>query len=166
MSSVATFNMCLESARDNRTVTKTKDLEKVLEFANGFENEEGENINTQNSKDWKDRMFENLPFKADDILFINLPQVATSVVANQNKRKPSLSVITKFESFVDDIKGNLFVFSGFLKPGIHQIIVYDQITTKFWAKNIIVDLRKSEIIPGKVIKKDLGPKKFKTDEGI
>ena len=29
MSSVATFNMCLESARDNRTVTKTKDLETV-----------------------------------------------------------------------------------------------------------------------------------------
>jgi hypothetical protein len=33
------------------------------------------------------------------------------------------------------------VFAGYLKPGLHQIIVYDQQDDTFWAKNLVVDVR-------------------------
>lgn len=33
----------------------------------------GERMNKNNSKDWRERLMENLPFKANDILFVNLP---------------------------------------------------------------------------------------------
>lgn len=42
------------------------------------------------------------------------------------------------------------MYAGFLKPGRHQIVVYDKVTNKYWAKNIVVDLRKSEILTGRV----------------
>jgi hypothetical protein len=43
------------------------------------------------------------------------------------------------------------VYAAYLKPGKHQIIVYDKSKDKFWAKNIVVEMRKSEAIAGKFI---------------
>lgn len=47
---------------------------------------------------------------------------------------------------VDDTEGNLFVFAGYLRPGRHQIIIKDPKSNTFWAKNIVVEMRKCEIL--------------------
>jgi len=41
----------------------------------------------------------------------------------------------------DDTDGKIFVYAGYLKPGRHQVIVYDPETEQWWGKNIAVDLR-------------------------
>jgi len=38
------------------------------------------------------------------------------------------------------------VFAGFVRPGRHVIIIYDPETKEFYQKDIIVEVRKSEII--------------------
>lgn len=38
-----------------------------------MENEEGEKISTANSKDWRERLMDNLPYSIDDTTMINLP---------------------------------------------------------------------------------------------
>lgn len=45
----------------------------MLSFANGLQSKKGEEINKANAKDWRDRLFENLPYKAVDTLLVNLP---------------------------------------------------------------------------------------------
>jgi hypothetical protein len=57
----------------------------------------------------------------------------------------------KVARILDDVKGQIFVYAAYLKPGKHQIIVYDKSKDKFWAKNIVVEMRKSEAIAGKFI---------------
>lgn len=37
-----------------------------------------------------------------------------------------------------DELNNALIFSGFMKPGIHSIIVYDPIKNKFYHKQIVV----------------------------
>lgn len=39
------------------------------------------------------------------------------------------------------------MYAGFLKPGRHQIIIYDQLSDTFWAKNIVIDLRECDPKP-------------------
>lgn len=58
------------------------------------------------------------------------------------------------------------MYAGFLKPGRHQIIIYDKPTNKYWAKNIVVDLRKSEILSGRVPQQDTRIMRHKSSEGI
>ena len=40
----------------------------------------------------------------------------------------------------------IFTFAGFVKPGRHVIIVYDPATCKFYKRDIIVEVRKKDII--------------------
>jgi hypothetical protein len=40
----------------------------------------------------------------------------------------------------------VFVFAGFVRPGRHVIIIYDPETKEFYQKDIVVEVRKSEII--------------------
>lgn len=40
----------------------------------------------------------------------------------------------------------MFVFAGFVRPGRHVIIIYDPETKEFYQKDIVVEVRKSEII--------------------
>ena len=72
-----------------------------------------------------------------------------------------------FEQAIDDSKGNIFVYAGYLKPGKHQIIVYDCEQDKFWAKNIIVDMRKSEVKEGSSVQRlESHISRYKTKEGV
>ena len=38
------------------------------------------------------------------------------------------------------------MFAGFVRPGRHVIVIYDPETKEFYQKNIIVEVRRSEII--------------------
>jgi hypothetical protein len=38
------------------------------------------------------------------------------------------------------------VFAGFVKPGRHVIVIYDPETKEFYQKNIIVEVRRDEIL--------------------
>lgn len=91
-----------------------------------------------NSKDWRERFLDNLPFRMDDIMIVNMPEAPVKVQG----------MLTKQLSF-DDLQGQIFVFAGYLKPGRHQLIIRDAQSDTFWAKNIIVDLRKGDPILGK-----------------
>lgn len=67
MSSVATFNMCLDQS------TKKDNLMRLMTFANGVDDEIGEELNKANCKDWRDRFFDNLPYPAEDTVLVGLP---------------------------------------------------------------------------------------------
>ena len=45
-----------------------------------------------------------------------------------------------------DAKEDVFVFAGFVEPGKHQIIIKDQLTNKWYAREIVVDPRAKDII--------------------
>jgi hypothetical protein len=55
------------------------EVEDVLKFANGIETEDGEKINQMNSKDWRERFLDNLPFRMDDIMIVNMPEAPVKV---------------------------------------------------------------------------------------
>jgi hypothetical protein len=47
----------------------------------------------------------------------------------------------------DSVNGDdLFVFSGFIKPGFHVIIVFDPVKEEFFKRDILVEVRKDEIL--------------------
>jgi len=111
MSSIATFNLCLETEDSS---TEQQNLESVLGFANGIENEEGEKISSANSKDWRERLIDNLPYSVEDTTMVNLPAKLIEKDIS-TMRMSSHQVKLAF----DDVKGNIFVYAGFLKPGRH-----------------------------------------------
>ena len=64
MTQVATFNMCLENVTDvTKKQTQKVKVEAVLNLANGIDSYDGEEINKQNSKNWRDILIDSLPFK-------------------------------------------------------------------------------------------------------
>jgi hypothetical protein len=93
MSQVAAFNLCLDSQGQNPTsptakntlsnpdepsdadddVHTRKALQDAINHSNGMDTENGERIMSLHSKDWRERLFENLPYKVDDTLLVNLP---------------------------------------------------------------------------------------------
>ena len=109
-----------------------------------METEAGEQVMKNNSKDWRVRLFENLPYNADDTLLVNLPKKIDEKFSAQYNLSAE-----KVSKILDDVKGQIYVYATYLKPGKHQIIVYDKQKDKFWAKNIVVEMRKSEVITGK-----------------
>ena len=62
---------------------------------------EGEEINKENSKNWRDKLLDSLPFKQEELLLVNMPDPKAS---NRG---------------FDDTLGHIFVFAGYLKPGRH-----------------------------------------------
>ena len=88
------FNKILEANLKN---LKTEhEQQKLIKIANGIDPHDG-----NKQSDWRIRFFENLPFKADDSLVINLSR----------KINPMIEI--------DDSKSSPFVYAGFLKPGRH-----------------------------------------------
>ena len=40
---------------------------------------------------------------------------------------------------------NIYIYSGFISPGRHSVVIYNPLSDKFYLKNIIVQHRKSMI---------------------
>jgi hypothetical protein len=100
-----------------------------------------------------------LPFKAEDVMLVNLQDKIDA------KMPQGLSQ-QEIESVLDDSTQSIFVYAGFLKPGKHDIIVYDQESGKLWQKSIVVDLRKGEIKSDTAQKQECTIEKYHTDEGV
>ena len=158
MASASMFNMCLELKKDDSLKKEEQDIKALIEFANGIQTQRGQEINKSNAKEWRDRLMENLPFKAEDILFVNLPSKVNETALRKRGVRPS-----QIDAALDDKQGNIFIYAGFLKPGCQQIIIYDKQLDKYWAKNIVVDMRNSEIRPGTVNQQYMGIQKIKQD---
>lgn len=84
-----------------------------MDYSNGLETKDGEQLIKLNSKDWRDRLFENLPYKPDDCMLVNLPvKIDQQLVRYQMSSE-------KIAKILDDSQGNIYVFAGYLKPGKH-----------------------------------------------
>ena len=94
------------------------------------------------AKEWRERLFDSLPFDAADTLLVNLPVKIDEKYAERYKL--TVEQVAKIQ---DDVKGNIFVYAAYLKPGKHQIVLYDQTSDTFWAKNIMVEMRTCDIEP-------------------
>jgi len=72
-------------------------------------------VQQANAKDWRERLLENIPYKFEDICFINLPEKFDPVVFKRNKffTQELINVV------LDDAKGSIFVYANYLKPGRH-----------------------------------------------
>jgi len=73
MSSIATFNHCLDAKTEEIDKKREKAVHHLMTFLNGMEDVEGEEINKANTKDWRERLFENLPYRAEDTMLVNIP---------------------------------------------------------------------------------------------
>ena len=78
----------------------------------------GESIILQNSRDWRERLLDNLPFKIEDLLLVNMPEKEKQD-ATANAKKKIIMRQGQVVRSVDDTEGNLFVFAGYLRPGRH-----------------------------------------------
>ena len=70
----------------------------LLHLANGLVTDEGEEINKEYSKDWRERLFENLPYKAEDIMFVNLPPKV-----DDNMKKAKKMTLEQIMMAIDDL---------------------------------------------------------------
>ena len=71
-----------------------------MDYANGLETADGEEIIKANSKDWRERLLENLPYSVDDTMLVNLPVK----IDQRFGQKYNLSS-EKIAKILDDVKG-------------------------------------------------------------
>lgn len=116
--------------------TLQEDRQALINLICGIKDKFGMKLLQENSKDWRDRFLEKLKYPVADVALVNLPPKIEQVdgVSAEELRR-----------YVDDTQLNVFVFAAFLKPGKHQIILYDQQSGKFWVKNFVVQMRRSEV---------------------
>lgn len=79
MASVGTFLMYLE-----QTATKSN-KEIAVNSANGISLKQTKSLDRTNSKDWRERFVENLPFKLEETMLVNLPPKID--IFNPNNKK-------------------------------------------------------------------------------
>ena len=127
---VATYSLCLSKDVAWFGVENETNVRHVLESANGLHNEKGDELIEKGQFNWRERMFDNFT-NADDICFVNLP-----------KSNPEDSLTD-----LEQAGRSVYVYAGYMKPGKHQIIVYDEPKNEYWIKNIIVDYRHAEVKP-------------------
>jgi hypothetical protein len=98
-------------------------------------------------EDWYLRLFENLPFPIDHISIIGM---SSKTEYKQFKTEKGYSIPQNVhEKDLVDSRDNIYVYAGFLKPGKHQIIIYDKKVEKYFARDIIIDFRNHDIQPSK-----------------
>ena len=54
-------------------------------------------------------------------------------------------VINRMKAWMQQYKDATFTYAGYLKPGKHQMIVYDELNDAMWFKDILADQRGVEI---------------------
>jgi hypothetical protein len=116
--------------------TLQEDRQALINLICGIKDKFGMKLLQENSKDWRDRFLDKLKYPVADVALVNLPpkiEQVDGVKAEELRR------------YVDDTQLNVFVFAAFLKPGKHQVILYDQQSGKFWVKNFVVQMRRSEV---------------------
>jgi len=62
-----------------------------------------------------------------------------------NFKKINKDVVTQVNMFPDLKKGevDVFLFSGYLKPGLHSIIIYDPLENLYYKKTIVVEISRN-----------------------
>ena len=63
--SIACLNFFLDVKSDEPESKEQRDLQSILNFANGVKDDEGQELNQHYSCDWRELFFENMPFAAD-----------------------------------------------------------------------------------------------------
>ncbi len=73
---------------------------------------------------------------------------------------PDLSFVPSKDVFSQ--KTQIFVFAGFLKPGRHQILIYDHILNRAFYKEFVVNLNSREdlyteypVVEGMIVRKGI-----------
>ena len=144
MIDIAMFNLFLDEkeVKKNLGTQGERAMKAVLQISQGVKNTYGERLSVLSDLDWLLRFKGNLPFEEKDITICNLPQTNLSEkvvngiqLTNQEKKQ------RKQESTND-----IFCFAGFVEPGKHQIIIKDQLTGNYFVREIVVDVRKRDII--------------------
>ena len=138
------FNLFLDEKNIKKTIGDKGEraMKAILQVSQGMKNTFKSQISVLTEQDWLSRFKENLPFPERDMLICNIPE---SAIADKIERGERLSKAEidkrKWESTSD-----VFVFAGYVQPGKHQIIIKDQETGNYYAREIVIDARNREII--------------------
>lgn len=90
------------------------------------DDEEADLVDAVAEREWRDVMRKCQKYR-DDMLTVNFPPFGGN---SSNDHQ-------------------IFTFAGFVRPGRHVIVVYDPLSHAFYRRDVIVDVRKSEIHIGR-----------------
>ena len=80
----------------------------------------------------------------EDLVDVIAAREWRETVVQCQKYRPDLASIN-FPTF-DGVDEDIYVFAGFVKPGRQVLIIYDPYDREFYQRDIVVEVRRSEII--------------------
>ena len=99
-------------------------------------------MDTWTKQDWLTRFKSNMPFSEGEMFICNLPKTQISQKIERGERLTADEASERKA----DAQSDVFVYAGFVQPGKHQIVIKDQKTQKWYARPIMVDPRRRDII--------------------
>ena len=85
------------------------------------------------------KLFKNMPFK-NDTTMVGI----SSNVEIVNQILESDQGATQREQSISN--NDIYVFAGYLSPGKHEVVIHDIKSNKYYAREFIVDVRKSNVL--------------------
>lgn len=167
MSAIDTFNSQLEgkSSQIKEFGTEAKveqHRDMLMMLGNGIRKNilaSGEDFSVQPTTLWRNTFEDNLPYKPKDMLVFNMPpndeETPNITPINSTREKADTtslklasqgsSLKQKFANHIKDwhkeYRNQCFTYAGYLKPGKHQMIVYDELNDSMWFKDVLADQR-------------------------
>ena len=117
------FNLFLDDSKIKKDLggQGERAMRTMLTVSQGMKNQFGNKLSGLATVDWLTRFKENLPFDEKDMLTINMPQTELSQKIEKGQTLTKTEQATRKEESQNDV----YVFSGYVEPGKHQIIIKD-----------------------------------------
>ena len=144
MIDVSMFNLFLDEQKIKKDLGPQGEraMRTMLTVSQGVKGNFGKSLSNLAQVDWLQRFRENLPFPEEQMLVCNLPETKLS----EKLDKGLTLTAQEAKQRKDEAQNDIFVFAGYVEPGKHQIIIKDQKENKWYAREIVVEARRKDII--------------------
>mmetsp|Transcript_34846 Transcript_34846/g.42788 ORF Transcript_34846/g.42788 Transcript_34846/m.42788 type:complete len:143 (+) Transcript_34846:530-958(+) len=117
-------------------------MRTMLTVSQGMKNKFGSSLSGLAQQDWLQRFRENVPLPEREMLVCNLPETP---ISRKLDRGEEITAAEQKERKIES-QNDIFVFSGYVEPGKHQIVIKDQKDNRWYAREIVIEARTREII--------------------
>ena len=125
-------------------------LRSMLTVSQGMTSQFSSKLSNLADPDWLSRFREVAPFSDKDMLTVNMPQ---SRISDKIERGQALSKQEKEDRKLES-QQDIYVYAGFVEPGKHQIVIKDQMTNRWFSREIVVEARRPDIVSCHVVPSD------------
>lgn len=138
MSDVAAFNRILDEKRNANNLPKTPTPNRSSGLSSSMSRQP---TKPADDPDWLLAFKENLPYPERDIVICCLPRTRQNEMVEKGEKLKPLQVRQRREDAVNDV----FLYAGFVQPGKHQILIKDQEKGSYFAREVVIDIRRRDV---------------------